>query len=180
MTEKLKPCPFCGGKAMYATYKNFKYIRCRNCNSVSDFYKTIEESENAWNKRPSPWHTGTPTEEGWYLLAVRHEEGIDYYANRWIKIIDYQWMYAMYGEVVAWQKIEPYKEASPKVEHVNALPKEWYDPSVDGLYEKEEASNKPSGKYSFNCSAPNCLDCERNDECNSIGMERLLEASDGE
>ena len=28
-------------------------------------------------------------------------------------------------------------EASPKLEHVKALPHEWYDPSEDGLYEKE-------------------------------------------
>ena len=27
-----------------------------------------------------------------------------------------------------------------------------------------------SGKASFDCSAPNCLDCERNDECNYIGL----------
>ena len=26
-----------------------------------------------------------------------------------------------------------------------------------------------------NCTAPNCLDCEGNDECNSIGIERLWE-----
>ena len=52
------------------------------------------------------WHTGTPTEEGWYLLKVRHEEGIVYYANRWAKIIDYEWVYAMYGEIIGWQRIE--------------------------------------------------------------------------
>ena len=34
----------------------------------------------------------------------------------------------------------------------------------------ENCPVKTSGKASFNCSAPNCLDCERNDDCNSIGM----------
>ena len=34
----------------------------------------------------------------------------------------------------------------------------------------ENCPVKTSGKARFNCSAPNCLDCERNDDCNSIEM----------
>ena len=71
-----------------------------------------------------------------------------------------------YGGILSWLKEERFKcEASPKLEHVKALPNKWYDPSEDGLYEKEA-----SGKASFDCSAPDCLDCERNDECNHIGL----------
>ena len=114
MTEELKPCPFCGGKAMYATYKKFKYIRCRNCNSVSDFYKTIKESENAWNKRPSPWHTGTPTENGWYLVATENlEKPYPYGVAQWHD--GYGWgglgaSNISFRDIFAWQKIKLSKE----------------------------------------------------------------------
>ena len=26
----------------------------------------------------SPWHTGTPTEGGWYLVCIQHEDGLYY------------------------------------------------------------------------------------------------------
>lgn len=109
MTE-LKPCPFCGGTGMYVTYQQSVYIRCRKCNSTSDDYKTTEEAENAWNKRPNPWHTGTPTEEGWYLCA--YDTDI-YLANYWVGS---GWLKQYRAEgidcrqgLVAWQKIEPYR-----------------------------------------------------------------------
>lgn len=41
----------------------------------------------------------------------------------------------------------------------------WYDRD-SACYEPKGAS----GKASFDCSAPDCLDCERNDECNYIGL----------
>ena len=33
-------------------------------------------------------------------------------------------------------------------------------------------------KDDCDCTAPDCLDCERNDACNSIGIERLWEDKD--
>lgn len=33
---------------------------------------------------------------------------------------------------------------------------------------KSEYRTEASGKASFDCSAPDCLDCERNDECNGL------------
>ena len=49
----------------------------------------------------NPWHTGTPTEEGWYLIKYKHNGGIRYIAmenpSKWVFIND---------DTLAWQKIE--------------------------------------------------------------------------
>lgn len=51
------------------------------------------------------WHTGTPTEEGWYLLCLKRDDTEYFYTT-----------YFRYDgadkvkDVVAYQKIEPYKE----------------------------------------------------------------------
>lgn len=37
-------------------------------------------------------------------------------------------------------------------------------------YDQHIKDTEDSGKASYDCSAPNCLDCERNDECNYIGL----------
>ena len=48
------------------------------------------------------WHTGTPTEEGWYLCAY----GDNFYcANYWNGI----WRNSWGGTLLAWQKITPYE-----------------------------------------------------------------------
>ena len=55
------------------------------------------------------WHTGTPTEEGWYLLKLVDEYGrITYDANYLRKGIEgMEWKYAFFGHVIIkWQKIE--------------------------------------------------------------------------
>lgn len=50
----------------------------------------------------SPWHTGTPTDEGWYLIKYKHNGGIRYIAmenpSKWVFIND---------DTLEWQKIEP-------------------------------------------------------------------------
>ena len=51
MSEKLKPCPFCGGEAEIIVegesgYEN-SWIQCIGCNSTSETVK-------AWNKRVQP------------------------------------------------------------------------------------------------------------------------------
>lgn len=56
----------------------------------------------------SPWHKGTPTEEGWYLLCNMANNKIfydtDYYENG-------DWKYCcILRSILAWWKIEPYKE----------------------------------------------------------------------
>lgn len=62
----------------------------------------------------SNWHTGKPTEEGWYLVAFNYEdeEGVRYTTD-YFK--DGKWAFPMVRDISklrAWQKIEPYKEAS--------------------------------------------------------------------
>lgn len=78
---------------------------------------TYQSVVTKWNNRPSPWHTGTPTEEGWYLVAyecvydcknkgkieyftlniITDEDGCKDYRGR---ASDDVW------KAVAWQKIE--------------------------------------------------------------------------
>lgn len=75
MTKKLKPCPLCGGEAKKVVFglEGYKTIGCKKCGVLMPLYRTLKETIEAWNNRPSPWHTGTPTEEGDYLLALRFE-----------------------------------------------------------------------------------------------------------
>lgn len=57
----------------------------------------------------SNWHTGTPTEGGWYLLKLVDEYGrITYNANYLRKgIKGMEWKYAFFGHVIIkWQSIE--------------------------------------------------------------------------
>ena len=54
------------------------------------------------------WHTGTPTEEGWYLIAYRE------FPNTPIKYAvepfeNSKWLHFTVDRL-SWQKIEPYKE----------------------------------------------------------------------
>ncbi|MGN0557871.1 MAG: Lar family restriction alleviation protein [Acutalibacteraceae bacterium] len=62
--EKLKPCPFCGGKAEmfngvdYSTGKVTCFVRCTKCLSATSYYKDdknnfdyMESAIAAWNRR---------------------------------------------------------------------------------------------------------------------------------
>ena len=60
MTEiKLKPCPFCGGKAEFGTNPFYRTIRvyCSKCKAASSqsesnvYNCAAEDAANAWNKR---------------------------------------------------------------------------------------------------------------------------------
>ena len=52
----------------------------------------------------SPWHTGTPTEEGWYLLEcnIGNSDGTYYATDHWNNEVGY-WTV---NRVIRWQKIE--------------------------------------------------------------------------
>lgn len=53
MREKLKPCPFCGGKAeLWKGRLNDGYaIRCSMCKSRTKIYDNQEYASIAWNRR---------------------------------------------------------------------------------------------------------------------------------
>jgi hypothetical protein len=54
------------------------------------FKDLIQKTEN-------PWHTGTPTEEGWYLLAFIEDGRRIYDANRLKNGI---WVYCLIGDIL--------------------------------------------------------------------------------
>ena len=54
MTDKLKPCPFCGGEAekqwgMMAIY----WVECTDCGAEGSQHGSLEEAIAAWNTRNS-------------------------------------------------------------------------------------------------------------------------------
>lgn len=50
MSDKLKPCPFCGGEARLIGH--FPYtITCCKCRATTVFYNTPEKAIDAWNNR---------------------------------------------------------------------------------------------------------------------------------
>ena len=58
----------------------------------------------------SDWHTGTPTEEGWYLLAYKHLDGYRYTTDYFVRGYWTFMPIAVFDDMVGWQKIELYKE----------------------------------------------------------------------
>lgn len=121
MTE-LKPCPFCGEESdIYLGDSTDGYIRgtqyieayCNRCGARIKGH-LVSETIEAWNTRANPWHTGTPTEEGWYLVAIRFGGRIEYESRKCIRTIDNNGNGCMRFDgcnpVLAWQKIESFKE----------------------------------------------------------------------
>ena len=53
MTETLKPCPFCGSKAVGAVDDNYSnyWVQCTDCFAQSDAFFTKEDAVKAWNAR---------------------------------------------------------------------------------------------------------------------------------
>ena len=64
MSEKLKPCPFCGGEAELAyggkgsfIAEGISFVRCKECGAVgqkfevSRKYSSDEKAIDAWNRR---------------------------------------------------------------------------------------------------------------------------------
>ena len=48
--EALKPCPFCGGEAIWVTGKK-NWIGCKKCRTNGRLHKSHQEAIEAWNKR---------------------------------------------------------------------------------------------------------------------------------
>ncbi len=51
MSEKLKPCPFCGSKAyLIVNKKNGKAVAlCRKCPTETNIFPNIRKAVEAWN-----------------------------------------------------------------------------------------------------------------------------------
>lgn len=68
--EKLKPCPFCGGKGIYKRDNWDCFIRCEECNANTnkihiDFeYSAKDRAIKAWNKRAEEVRHGEWIYEG--------------------------------------------------------------------------------------------------------------------
>lgn len=77
MTE-LRPCPFCGGEARLWHPKEYGItlgsVKCNSCGASTESFTDDDSAIEAWNKRPNPWHTGTPTENGYYLCKVFYDK----------------------------------------------------------------------------------------------------------
>lgn len=64
MSDKLKPCPFCGGEARLIGHSPYS-ITCCNCRTTTVICNTPDDAIDAWNNRVQP--TFTPDE----LDAIR-------------------------------------------------------------------------------------------------------------
>lgn len=51
MTEELKPCPFCGGKAEFENDNGEWFVFCEKCGSMTVLFETKPEAKEAWNTR---------------------------------------------------------------------------------------------------------------------------------
>ena len=60
----------------------------------------------------NPWNTGTPTEGGWYLFQFMDKYGIWYSAEYLVSERIEKLASLGKFEMCAWQKIQPYEEAS--------------------------------------------------------------------
>lgn len=65
------------------------------------------------------WHTGTPTEEGYYLVHLRKyycKDTVGYmvakWERNWWRTINVGSYWNLEEEIDAWQKVEPLKEAN--------------------------------------------------------------------
>ena len=52
MTEHLKPCPFCAGKAEFENDNGEWFVFCEKCGSMTVLFDTKPEAKEAWNTRP--------------------------------------------------------------------------------------------------------------------------------
>ena len=56
MSDKLKPCPFCGGEARLIGHYPYS-ITCCNCRATTVICNTPDDAIDAWNRRVEPTFT---------------------------------------------------------------------------------------------------------------------------
>jgi len=91
--SELKPCPFCGGKAIVFHCAGMCYVKCVPC-QVEILRNTRDEAVNDWNRRAQPANepltleqmrgmdgepvylvdTVNPVRSGWHLVSVNGED----------------------------------------------------------------------------------------------------------
>lgn len=55
MSDKLKPCPFCGGRAMLSGCEDWQWtVICNECDSLIGYNETEQAAIDAWNNRVLP------------------------------------------------------------------------------------------------------------------------------
>ena len=64
--DKLRECPFCGSPAT-----SFRWTDHYGCSNMDCGAYPANLTADQWNRRPSPWRTGKPEKEGWYVCNVR-------------------------------------------------------------------------------------------------------------
>ena len=58
MSDKLKPCPFCGGEAIIEGCDDTLWsVICKKCAASIDYNETKQEAIEAWNRRVQPSFT---------------------------------------------------------------------------------------------------------------------------
>ena len=91
--------------------------KCRQCIDYDKDSETcrldIKDEPCGWFvEKPSPWHTGTPTEEGYYLVhIILDDDEYDLCMNFKDGVWDERkWGFnALKVEIIAWQKITPFE-----------------------------------------------------------------------
>lgn len=121
MSENLKRCPFCGGNGRFSYGFGYE-IYCEECGSRGNTYPSKEQAILRWNNRLSPWRTGTPTEDGTFIVLWEDTEEqvkrysklhFNEYNNTWYdEETSYcNWADEYRAKVIAWMKVDPYKES---------------------------------------------------------------------
>ncbi|MFI3254420.1 MAG: Lar family restriction alleviation protein [Eubacteriales bacterium] len=79
MTEKLKPCPFCGGEASLYEYNRVQHsVECDNCKVGQPIFTTEVEAWSKWNTRTTNWNKYPEVKpEDRQSVLIVHDEGDD-------------------------------------------------------------------------------------------------------
>ncbi len=90
MTEKLKPCPFCGGEADILSYDSIRLdswlyhvyrAECQNCHTTQPSVTSFIEAVRIWNRRQemiATWETKDEEEYQWECSICHETFDFDY------------------------------------------------------------------------------------------------------